>query len=206
MHSWVPVQEPRYRTPSLWDQECWCAWIVLLPFFWVTLALLQHHCLASPLPPPLPPDPCSEQHSLILSRGPASCTSQSRVLSVTCELELWHFLCYEFTLLSSWTWAQNSAGGDSCRLSSFFSVACQGTTLHVWLTISQAGSEGVNFLVTLLWGFLLRYCRDSSYCSAKDNGGEALLVPAHGHNLLAWTKIFSWVEDNQDYFPAIRNK
>lgn len=54
-----------------------------------------------PPAPPLPPDPCSEQHSLILSRGPASCTSQSRVLSVTCELELWHFLCYEFTLLSS---------------------------------------------------------------------------------------------------------
>lgn len=56
--------------------------------------------LPSPCPP-LPPDPCSEQHSLILSRGPTSCPSQLWVLAVTCDHELWHFLCYEFTLLSS---------------------------------------------------------------------------------------------------------
>lgn len=99
-------------------------------------------------------------------------------------------VCYEFMLLFSWTWAQNSVGGNCCHLSFSFSVAYKGTTLPIWLTTSQADPEGVNFLVTLRWGFLLWYCKDSSYSDAKEEQGEwALLVVTPGRTLLAWIKV-----------------
>jgi len=168
MHQWVWDQQPRHQRHSLWAQGCWHTWIVLLPSFQV-IPSLPKTVVPLPFPcSPLPPSPRHEWHFLVLPRGPHLPATSCYVWVQTLAL----LMCNEFMLLSSWTWAPNSAGGDSCRLSFFFSVACQGTTLRVWLTTSQAGPEGVNFLVTLLWGFLLWYCKESSCSDAKEKAGQ----------------------------------
>lgn len=121
MHPWVRNQPPRQRGPSLSAPGCWHMWIILLPSFWVISShpRRRNRCPSAFPCNPLPPDPCHEQHFLILSRGPLFPAMSCYVWVQT----LAFLVGNAFMPLSSWTWAQNSAGGDNCHLSFFFSVA-----------------------------------------------------------------------------------
>lgn len=190
-HYWpqrAPVDMgPAAQTPesSLWIRRCWCMGIISSSFP-LSRLLLPFPKPTVPLPFPctlLPPDPHHERHFLILSHSPTSCTSQ--LWAVVCECQLWYFWFLTNSCSSPLELELKTQLVGTAVLSFSFSVTCWGTTLHIWLTISQT-DPGVNFLVTLLWGFLLWYCKE---WKRKGRGGEAPLVVTPGHNLLRWIKI-----------------